>query len=357
MLEKEIIQNFKDVYHMFEDDLSKELYLNRLAWLITDDFGYIEKIVKKSHPDMPVWSRCSEEEFVMELPCDKNIVFYGAGSFAERILPYIKEKMKNIEFCDGNREKQKSGFHGYPVMHPDEAVRSGNNKSFVICTTKYTDEVREYLLANGILQENIIDIRPYFCCGTGDEYFYENFLEFSDKEIFIDAGCCDLGTTADFFKVCKNLQKSYAFEPDAENYKKCIERMEREKDTLPEIIMLPYGTWSCKTELHFKATSDGCSHIGEGNTIIKTMPIDDIVDIADKVTFIKMDVEGAELESLKGAEKIIKRDRPKLAICIYHKPEDMITLPLYIKSLVSEYKIYLRSYSNADNEMVLYAIP
>lgn len=357
MLEKEIIQNFKDIYHMFEDDLSKELYLNRLAWLITGNYEYVEKIVKRSHPAMPVWSRCSEEEFVLKLPCEKHIVFYGAGSFAERILPYIKGRLKHIEFCDGSREKQKSGFFGYPVVSPEEAVKNGKNKSFVICTTKYTDEVREYLLLNEILQDNIIDIRPYFCCGTGDEYFYEDFLEFSDKEIFVDAGCCDLGTTADFFKVCRNLQKAYAFEPDEANYKKCMERIEREKENLPEVVMLPYGTWSEKTELHFAATADGCSHIGEGNAVIKTAPIDDIVDPADKVTFIKMDVEGAELESLKGAEKVIKRDKPKLAICIYHKPEDVVTLPLYIKSLVPEYKFYLRSYSNADNEMVLYAIP
>ena len=189
MLEKEIMQKFKEIYHMFEDDLSKELYLNRLAWLITDDLKYVEKIVKKSHPDMPVWNYGSEEEFISKLPCEKEIVFYGAGSFAERILPYIKGKLKNIAFCDGNREKQKSGFHGYPVISPDEAVRNNQDQSFVICTTKYTDEVREYLLANGILQENIIDIRSYFCCGTGDEYFYEDFLEFSDNEIFDDAGC------------------------------------------------------------------------------------------------------------------------------------------------------------------------
>ena len=212
-------------------------------------------------------------------------------------------------------------------------------------------------MANGILQENIIDIRPYFCCGTGDEYFYEDYLKFSDREIFVDAGCCDLGTTADFFKVCKNLQKSYAFEPDAANYKQCIERMEREISALPDIVMLPYGTWSCRTELHFDATGDGCAHIGDGETVIKTIAIDDAISDQEKITFIKMDVEGAELETLKGAQEIIKRDRPKLAVCIYHKPEDVLTLPLFIKDLVPEYKFYLRSYSNADNEMVLYAIP
>jgi len=70
-----------------------------------------------------------------------------------------------------------------------------------------------------------------------------------------------------------------------------------------------------------------------------------------------MDVEGAELESLKGAEKTIRRDRPKLAICIYHKPEDMTEIPLFIKELVPEYKLYVRMHANDGSETVLYAIP
>lgn len=69
-----------------------------------------------------------------------------------------------------------------------------------------------------------------------------------------------------------------------------------------------------------------------------------------------MDVEGAELESLKGASGTIQRYKPKLAICIYHKPEDMTEIPLYIKSLVPEYKLYVRHHSNSIAETVLYAI-
>lgn len=357
MPEQEVMQNFKEIYAMLKDDLSRELYVNRLAWLVTGDFGYVEKIVKKSHPNMPVWKRGNEEDFILDLPPEKGIVCYGAGSFAKRMLPYMQKHFKQIVFCDASREKQANGYYGYSVCSPEEAVKNGKDKSFIICTTKYTDEVKEYLLSNGVLQENIVDIRQYFCCGTGDEYFYEDFLKFSNEEIFIDAGCCDLGTTADFFKVCQGLKKAYAFEPDAFNYKKCRERLEREQDTLPEVVMLPYGTWSSSTKLHFNATGDGCAHIGDGETVIQTIAIDDAVDGQDKITFIKMDVEGAELESLKGAQTVIKRDKPKLAVCIYHKPEDILTLPLFIKKLVPEYKFYLRSYSNADNEMVLYAIP
>lgn len=353
----ELIQNIKNIYEMFEDNLSKELYLDRLNWLITGDFKYMEDIVKKSHPDFPVWNGKEEKEFINILPKNKRIIFYSAGSFSERLIPYLEAQSMHIEFCDSNSEKQKEGFHGYNVMSPEELINIKDEKSIVICTTKYAKEVEEYLLNNGILKDELIDIRPYFKCGTGDDYFYEDFLKYSEKEIFIDAGCYNLATTMDFKKVCNGLEKAYAFEPDASNYENCLKRIEKEKDNLPQVTMLPYGTWSSTTELHFNSSADGCSHIGEGESVIKTASIDEIVDKNDKITFIKMDVEGAELESLKGAKETIQRDKPKLAICIYHKPEDMVTLPLYIKQLVPEYKFYLRSYSNADNEMVLYAIP
>ena len=78
--------------------------------------------------------------------------------------------------------------------------------------------------------------------------------------------------------------------------------------------------------------------------------------IKERVTFIKMDIEGAELEALKGARNIITKYRPKLAICLYHKPEDIITIPKYIKSLLPEYKLYVRHYSNNTGEFVLYAV-
>lgn len=356
MNEDSFLKNLKVIYNMLADSLSKELYIDRLNWLMTGDFRYIEQIVKRSHPDFPVWNGREEKEFLGELPRDKEVFFYGAGSFARRLVPYLDRWAGNVVFCDRDKDKQKQGFCGFRVVDPEQMFRADEGKKVVICTTKYYHDTEKYLLKHGIAGEDIIDIRAFFVCGTGDDYFYEDFLRFGKEEIFVDAGCCDLTTTVDFANLCKGLKKVYAFEPDAANYENCVKRLEKEKENLPEIVMLHYGTWSEKTELHFDATADGCSHIGEGNTVIRTAAIDDIVKSSDKVTFIKMDVEGAELESLKGAQRIIRRDRPTLAVCIYHKPEDVITIPLYIKSLVPGYRFYLRSYSNADNEMVLYTV-
>ncbi len=354
---EDLLKDMRDIYGMLGDSLSEELYMARFNWLVTGDFRYIEQIVKKSHPDFPVWNRQEEKEFLKKLPPDTGIFFYGAGSFAKRLVPYLDTENKNIAFCDRDKDRQDRGFCGFPVISPEKMFRTDGRKKVVICTTKYYREAEEYLLKNGTAQEDIIDIRAFFICGTGDDYFYEEFLEYGEEEVFIDAGCCDLATTADFAGLCRGLKKVYAFEPDDANYRSCVERIAKDGGKLPEIVMLPYGTWSEKTELRFDATGDGCSHIGEGGAVITTAAIDETVDPGDRVTFIKMDVEGAESESLRGARNVIMRDRPKLAVCIYHKPEDMITLPRYIRSLVPEYRFYVRSYSNADNEMVLYAVP
>jgi len=70
-----------------------------------------------------------------------------------------------------------------------------------------------------------------------------------------------------------------------------------------------------------------------------------------------MDIEGAELEALKGAERIIREHKPKLAICAYHKPEDIYTLPEFIKGCRDDYRLYLRHYSPYNTfDTVLYAV-
>ena len=85
------------------------------------------------------------------------------------------------------------------------------------------------------------------------------------------------------------------------------------------------------------------------------MTLDEVFE--DKsITFIKMDVEGAEYEALRGAEQTIRTQRPKLAISIYHKPEDILDLPQLLLSYQPEYRFYLRHYCIFNNETVLYAI-
>ena len=76
----------------------------------------------------------------------------------------------------------------------------------------------------------------------------------------------------------------------------------------------------------------------------------------EPVSFIKMDIEGAEIAALKGAAELIRRRRPDLAICTYHSISDLYEVPLYIHSLVPEYRLYLRHHTPVHYETVCYAV-
>lgn len=121
------------------------------------------------------------------------------------------------------------------------------------------------------------------------------------------------------------------------------------------IEIIPYGMWSKKEELSFFMDGNAGSKVAaRGTKKIHVNSIDNM-HVQEKVTLIKMDIEGSEKQALQGAENIIKRDRPKLAICIYHNPEDLYEIPFLIKELVPEYKLYIRHHSDTYAETVVYA--
>lgn len=95
------------------------------------------------------------------------------------------------------------------------------------------------------------------------------------------------------------------------------------------------------------------------DTQCATATIDEIAAARQlrSVDFIKMDIEGAELNALKGAEQSIRRFHPKLAISLYHSISDFKTIPRYIDSLGLRYKYYLDHHMTYENETVLFAVP
>ncbi len=352
-----LLNDIKKVYEMLEDEESRFVYINKLNYLLTGEIRYIENVVDHCFPGLPVYDKTKGLSYLFgRLPRDRQIVLYGAGQDAEVVLRHL-DKIDNFGgFCDRDREKQRTGFCGYKVISPDELLKM-EEVCVIICSRQYGGEINKYLLENGMDQKLIYDVRGYLTTCSGNTYF-EDFLDYSDCEVFIDAGCKDLSTTVQLAGICPGLKKVYAFEPDPDNYRKCLVNREKEHDKLPETVLFQQGVWSGRTSLKFDAFASGGSRIAEnGSSVIDVVSIDETIKDNDKVTFIKMDIEGSELEALKGAKTVIQRDKPKCAICIYHKPEDMVTIPLYIKELMPEYRLYVRHYSNSEFETVLYALP
>lgn len=150
-------------------------------------------------------------------------------------------------------------------------------------------------------------------------------------------------------------RKIFAFEPDEKNYSKLLANTAG-----LDVVAVPAGTWSSMTTLHFASGKDAASSIqAEGAIQIKTDTIDHVVG-DHTIAFIKMDVEGSELEALKGATHVIRRDMPVLAISAYHKQEDLITLPRFIAGCGNadfRYEVFLRHHGVTVPELVLYGIP
>lgn len=187
-----------------------------------------------------------------------------------------------------------------------------------------------------------------------EQYFLDEIFEFSNDEMFVDIGAYDGDTILKFVRTVNNkYSKIIAFEPDSQSYKK-LNRIILEND-LKSISTFNNGIWNKKGKLNFNAIGKIQSAIcDKGSNEIDVDTLDNILfDIP--VTFIKMDIEGAEKEAIEGGKEIIKKYKPKLAICVYHKFEDMYEIPIMLKKLVPEYKIYFRCHVADLNEMVCYA--
>lgn len=190
-----------------------------------------------------------------------------------------------------------------------------------------------------------------------DQYFVKDIIKLRESENFIDCGGYDGLSSLDFIgRVSGKYEKLVIFEPD----KKCQAMIRKNMPRDKRIRLISKGVWDTETKLSFAASGDAASHVvEEGDTasaeVISVVSIDKC-DECKNATFIKMDLEGAEQKALKGAEQTIKRNMPKLAICIYHSDEDMIKIIDYIHDLVPEYKLYVRHHSTAAIETVVYAI-
>ena len=125
---------------------------------------------------------------------------------------------------------------------------------------------------------------------------------------------------------------------------------------MEQVIFINKGVGNkCQTiMLDSSAIGTSGSRCGRGGKEAYITRIDDEVG-EDKVTFIKMDVEGAELSALQGACKTIKANKPHLAICVYHKHSDLYDIPKYLLELVPEYRFVVRHYTSCMWETVLYA--
>jgi FkbM family methyltransferase len=251
---------------------------------------------------------------------------------------------------------------------PPLASDSADSPVF-IATSLYFDEVYAFLLKNGvdgnrIFPKNFANIPSWvneeiFNYHDLDQYFDRGIIKFENDgqgEVFVDCGSFIFDTAMNFLKRAPKAKKIYSFEADPNHIADIRENIK--KSGFENVELFEAAVYDRNEKLHFVksgVTTPGGGHLDiNGADLVEAVRIDDVVK--ERVTFIKMDIEGAELAALAGAEETIKRDMPRLAICVYHKPDDIIDIPLYIHGLVPEYHLYMRHHSSFHEETVLYAV-
>lgn len=195
------------------------------------------------------------------------------------------------------------------------------------------------------------------------QYYPEDIIHFSPGEVMAELGANNGETLLEFLRRCPEYKSAYCFEPNTAcvSLLKTIQRdIVRETGT---IQIIPKGAWDCSTVLEFfcDTVDSGASRIltedrgGTANCRIETAAVDDVVK--EPITYLKMDIEGAELRALHGAKQQIAENRPKLAVCVYHRITDFLDIWNYLRELVPEYRFYLRHHdANCGTETVLYAV-
>lgn len=200
-----------------------------------------------------------------------------------------------------------------------------------------------------------------------DQYFPEDIISLSKNEVFVDCGTMDGSTILDFARRTGRWKYIYGFEPVPVSYELTKAAMTSYKIGNSQIDQCAVGAHDGTITMCISKNNMGAHHSTEYDAVF---PLDftcalvnmevgsrslDGLALEHPPTFIKMDIEGGELDALKGAEGIIRKHRPKLAISAYHAPKHLFEIPLLIHQIYPDYKIYMRQHS-LYFETVCYAV-
>lgn len=326
------------VYNRLMDDESRFIFENRCLYSLTGSNIYIRRIIET----LPEYN-------ILRNQWGKRPTYiFGAGKRGKFALENYD--LNVIGFIDNDKNKQGETIEGKTVYNINDIDKNSNIlitnlREYRIIESQLVDlGFEDGMVDNDLRVESFVIPKQYF------DLFY---LRHDPEEIFVDAGALNGDTSMYFIKWSGGIFRTiFCFEPDKNSYKTCVERLAFLKD---RVVAINKGLWSSVEELSFYEGLGGSSRIDrEGRTVVSVTTLDQELN-KSRVTFIKMDIEGAEIPALKGAEMIIRDVKPKLAISIYHRPEDIIEIPELLLQYRSDYQFYLRHYSLHAYDTVLYA--
>lgn len=334
-------------------------------------------------------------------------IIFGAGNLGRRIARAISP----VLICDNNSSLWNSVIEGTPVVSPKFAVERYPTATFVVCiwhpsrTERMTDRINQvrsmgasnvisfyglFAEYGSVLLPNFLWERPdYYAARTdqiekgralldeegraefdrqmrlrlgdfsgqvidsGVQYFPEDLFELSQTEVFIDCGAYDGDTISEFRRATGNcFTQIIAFEPDPENFA----ALKSAVNSDPRVVLRDCATGVRRETVHFAAGGTGARVSSTGTCEVESITLDEALEgIAP--TYIKFDIEGSEPATLEGGRETIIRHRPKMAVCVYHAPDHLWSIPLQLNELLPNSRLTLRTYCADGFDCVCYCIP
>lgn len=334
------------------DEQSKFIYQNRRNHSITGDEIFLEKIVDYTVRKRSEWS--DFRKGLEEKSRQNKIVMFGAGIWGDILWRETKDIIA-WEICIDSFPQGKD--FPIPIISFSDFMKNYDGEYIAVLSFKSFDSMYGQLMKAGIRDEKIIRAGHVINLLTeGGAYFdFEGLLPVRDEEVFVDGGCFDGFTTLAFYKWSKGKGYSYCFEMDKNN----IETIQSNLEGITGYEIVPKAMRSERRLLSLSERGNYAScvspDIGKDSICVEADTLDFMLK-GKNVTYIKMDIEGAELEALKGAKEIIMKQSPRLAISAYHRSEDIWAIPALIHEYNPNYKFYFRHYSFSWYDTVLYAV-
>lgn len=218
------------------------------------------------------------------------------------------------------------------------------------------DSRREYLTQ--LRWRMLMDFDTLAAAVGHDMYLADDLFELTPDEFFVDCGAFDGDTINSVIRrLGSDLGGAVCFEPDPGNYRLLNDYVESlPADIGSKIITYKQAVGARSEKVYFDATGTASSAVGTGSVEVDCVTLDEALGGSDP-TFIKMDIEGAELDALEGARRTIERCAPILAVSAYHRQDHLWKVPLLMRSMSDKYRFFLRPHQLEVWDLVCYAVP
>ena len=223
---------------------------------------------------------------------------------------------------------------------------NAHKKEILAVRDMLEDEESQQIYDNVILYKLTGKISYLFNAESEKDETFE-LLGAKNFKVCADLGAYNGDTLRELLEISPSLEKAYAMEPDRRNFKK-LDAFCSAYEGQTQLIPINAAAWSEDTTLTFGDEGNRNSGIFAPQKTAKAVEIaalsPDSVIKDEGIDYIKYDIEGAEREALLGSAKTIARCRPALLVSAYHKSEDIFALPLLVKSIYPDYRLYYRRY-------------